>query len=90
VRTQSLVEPAEIALHQVLAASHDSVQAAIAARRYTHALQALTGLRVAVHDFFEHVMVMDEDVQRRDNRLALLRGVADLLGGVADLSRLPG
>jgi glycyl-tRNA synthetase beta chain len=50
----------------------------------------LTGLRVAVHDFFEHVMVMDEDLQRRDNRLALLRGVADLLGGVADLSRLPG
>jgi len=90
VRTQTLVEPAEIALHQMLAASHDSVQAAIAARRYTHALQALTGLRVAVHDFFEHVMVMDEDVQRRDNRLALLRGVADLLGGVADLSRLPG
>jgi glycyl-tRNA synthetase beta chain len=90
VRTQTLVEPAEIALHQMLATSYDSVQAALAARRYTHALQALTGLRVAVHDFFEHVMVMDEDLQRRDNRLALLRGVADLLGGVADLSRLPG
>jgi glycyl-tRNA synthetase beta subunit len=35
-------------------------------------------------------MVMDENLERRDNRLALLRGVQQLLGGVADLSCLPG
>jgi glycyl-tRNA synthetase beta subunit len=35
-------------------------------------------------------MVMDEDLDRRNNRLALLRNVQVLLGGVADLSRLPG
>jgi len=35
-------------------------------------------------------MVMDENIERRDNRLALLRDVRTLLGGVADLSRLPG
>jgi glycyl-tRNA synthetase beta subunit len=33
---------------------------------------------------------MDEDLGRRHNRLALLRDVQRLLGGVADLSRLPG
>jgi len=33
---------------------------------------------------------MDEDIGRRNNRLALLREVQSLLGGVADLSRLPG
>ncbi len=35
-------------------------------------------------------MVMDENLDLRNNRLALLRDVQRLLGGVADLSRLPG
>jgi glycyl-tRNA synthetase beta subunit len=35
-------------------------------------------------------MVMDDDKALRDNRLALLRDVQTLFGGVADLSRLPG
>ena len=53
-------------------------------------LRALIALRGPVDDFFERVMVMDENPERRDNRLALLRDVHRLLGGVADLSRLPG
>jgi glycyl-tRNA synthetase beta subunit len=43
-----------------------------------------------VDDFFERIMVMDENIERRNNRLALLRDAQRLLGGVADLSRLPG
>jgi glycyl-tRNA synthetase beta chain len=43
-----------------------------------------------VNDFFDRVMVMDDNLERRNNRLALLRDVQILLGGVADLSRLPG
>ena len=41
-------------------------------------------------EFFERIMVMDDNVERRNNRLALLRDVQILLGGVVDLSRLPG
>jgi len=48
------------------------------------------GVAGAVDEFFERVMVMDENIERRNNRLALLRDVQRLLGGVADLSRLPG
>jgi glycyl-tRNA synthetase beta chain len=59
-------------------------------RRYADSLQALVGLRAPVNDFFDGVMVMDEDAAKRNNRLALLRDVQLLLGGVADLSRLPG
>jgi len=33
-------------------------------------------------------VVMDENTSKRDNRLALLRDVQILLGGVADLSRI--
>ena len=43
-----------------------------------------------MNDFFDNVMVMDENASKRNNRLALLRDVQILLGGVADLSRLPG
>jgi glycyl-tRNA synthetase beta chain len=90
VNPAALAEAAELALHRALADLRGSVQESIAARRYSESLRALIGLRQAVADFFERVMVMDENIERRDNRLALLRDVRTLLGGVADLSRLPG
>jgi glycyl-tRNA synthetase beta chain len=90
VEAALLTEEAELALHRVLTGLGGSVERAIAERRYADALQALTGLRQAVDDFFERIMVMDENLDRRNNRLALLRDVRALLGGVADLSRLPG
>jgi glycyl-tRNA synthetase beta chain len=90
VRTAALAEEAELALHRVLGELGGTVELAIAERRYADALHALTGLRGAVDQFFEKIMVMDEDLDRRNNRLALLRNVQVLLGGVADLSRLPG
>lgn len=85
-----LTEPAEIELYRVLSGMRDAVLLAIAERRYADALTALTGLRAAVDEFFERIMVMDENLEKRNNRLALLRDVQVLLSGVADLSRLPG
>ncbi|KAG6628540.1 glycine--tRNA ligase, chloroplastic/mitochondrial 2 isoform X1 [Carya illinoinensis] len=43
-----------------------------------------------LEDFFKHVFVMVEDERIRKNRLALLRKIADLPRGIADLSVLPG
>jgi glycyl-tRNA synthetase beta chain len=85
-----LTEPAEIGLHGVLGGLRDTVTAAVAQHRYADALRASAGLRAAVDQFFDQVMVMDDNLERRHNRLALLRGVQEVLGGVADLSRLPG
>jgi glycyl-tRNA synthetase beta chain len=90
VRADALVEDAERNLYEVLRELQVPVQRDIADQRYSEALQSLTGLRAAVDAFFEKVMVMDENPERRLNRLALLREVQELLGGVADLSRLPG
>jgi glycyl-tRNA synthetase beta chain len=90
VQAAALKEEAELALHRVLEESSGSVKQAIAERRYGDALTALTGLRAAVDDFFERILVMDENLAVRNNRLALLSNVQALLGGVADLSRLPG
>jgi len=66
------------------------VREATQQRRYAEGLQALLALRSPVNNFFDRVMVMDENLGLRNNRLALLRDVQSLLGGVADLSRLPG
>jgi glycyl-tRNA synthetase beta chain len=90
VQVGAFSEDAEHRLHRVLNELAGVVGATIAQRRYAESLRALITLRGAVDDFFEHIMVMDENPARRNNRLALLRDAQRLLGGVADLSRLPG
>jgi len=90
VDPQGLAEEAELGLHHALLNLRDPVLEASRQHRYADSLQALVGLRAPVNDFFDRVMVMDEDASKRNNRLALLRDVQILLTGVADLSRLPG
>jgi glycyl-tRNA synthetase beta chain len=48
----------------------------------------LASLRDSVDAFFDHVMVMVDDEDMRDNRLALLNTMRNLFLRVADLSRL--
>jgi glycyl-tRNA synthetase beta chain len=86
----ALSEEAERGLHHALIRLRDPVIEATRERRYADSLQALVGLRAPVNEFFDRVMVMDENEAKRNNRLALLRDVLIMLGGVADLSRLPG
>ncbi|OIW00986.1 hypothetical protein TanjilG_16235 [Lupinus angustifolius] len=43
-----------------------------------------------LEDFFNNVFVMVEDDKIRKNRLALLKGIAELPRGIADLTVLPG
>jgi glycyl-tRNA synthetase beta chain len=90
VNADALTEDAERQLHRILGDLRVPVEDATAQRRYAQGLKALVALRAPVDDFFERIMVMDDDVDRRNNRLALLRDVRVLLGSVADLSRLPG
>ncbi len=83
-------EDAERALHEALDELRGPVASAMRLGEYAQTLSLLTALRPPIDAFFESVMVMDENLERRDNRLALLRDVQALFGGVADLSRLPG
>ena len=55
---------------------------------YQTALQHLASLREAVDNFFEHVMVMDENQTVRINRLAFLQKVRNVFLQIADISRL--
>jgi glycyl-tRNA synthetase beta chain len=55
---------------------------------YTEALRALASARQSVDRFFDEVLVMAEDPALRANRLALLRGLAEAMNQVADISKL--
>jgi glycyl-tRNA synthetase beta chain len=55
---------------------------------YEASLKLLAGLRAPVDNFFDAVMVMDEDTALRDNRLALLTRLKSLFDRIADLSVL--
>lgn len=90
VQPAAFREDAERRLHGALSETQYASSTAAAERRYEAALTALIALSAPVADFFDRIMVMDEDPELRTNRLALLRDAQRLLGTVADLSRLPG
>lgn len=64
------------------------VTAFVATGDYTAALTALAGVRTAVDAFFDGVMVMAEDMAVRQNRLALLNALGEMMNQVADISML--
>jgi glycyl-tRNA synthetase beta chain len=88
VSADQLVEPAERALYQQLSALHGEVTPLFDKGEYTPAMQRLAGLREAVDNFFDKVMVMTDDAGLRRNRLALLARLNGLFLRTADLSRL--
>jgi glycyl-tRNA synthetase len=68
--------------YQEAAASQDGTVAQL--------VTALRNLVPAITTFFIDVLVMDEDMAVRNNRLALLQHIASLPKGIADLSYLEG
>lgn len=76
---------------QLLAAALQSardIQPLLADRDYQAALNRLAQLRNDVDAFFDHVMVMTDDLDLRANRLALLTLVSEQFLTCADISRL--
>lgn len=69
-------------------AKRQQVSSLSAARDYEGVLQELAGLRQPVDDFFDQVMVMTDDVPRRENRLRLLSQLRALFLHVADIALL--
>lgn len=55
---------------------------------YEAALRDLSALRKPVDDFFDNVMVMTDNMDVRNNRIALLNKMSTLFMRAADLSRL--
>lgn len=79
---------AEKGLFAALTALAPTVEAQFAASDFAAALSELASLKAPVDAFFDGVMVMDEDLAIRANRLALLARLSALFNRVADISLL--
>ncbi|PUA20418.1 glycine--tRNA ligase subunit beta [Glaciimonas sp. PCH181] len=88
VQQTLLQDAAEINLFAAMIDLKPQVDSAFAHGDFAGALQSLARLRTEVDAFFNDVMVMAEDVQLRNNRLALLSNLHLMLNQVADISKL--
>jgi glycyl-tRNA synthetase beta chain len=77
-------------LFSAVRAAASRVEAEKRAGKYQEALEVIAGLRKAVDDFFEQVMVMAEKEAVRQNRLALLSEILREFTTIADFSELGG
>ena len=81
-------EAAERTLYEAVSRLAPQVTALLQNEDYTGALTQLAGVRQAVDSFFDGVMVMADEPLIRNNRLALLKSLGDLMNQVADISKL--
>ncbi len=88
IKPSLLVEPQEITLFEKLGEIQSSTIKLINEKQYTEVLRLLSTLEQHINQFFEHVMVMSEQIETRKNRLALLKTVSDQFLMIADISLL--
>jgi len=81
---------AEKALAAAVNQAESGASQAIANEDFSAAMRALSALREPVDSFFEKVLVNDEDLAIRANRLALLGRIRAATGQVADFSKIAG
>jgi glycyl-tRNA synthetase beta chain len=83
-----LKEPAERELYSALAITASNAKGLYERGDFTGFLQTFAALKGPVDAFFDTVMVMAEDRELRQNRLALLADLRSEMNRVADLSKL--
>jgi glycyl-tRNA synthetase beta chain len=81
---------AEKTLWAAIIAASSQASDATGKEDFRSAMEALSALRAPVDRFFEDVLVNDEDVAIRANRLALLKAIREATATVADFSRIGG
>lgn len=88
VKRDLLVEEEEIELYDTFNRIDESVTEYINKKAYDKALEQFITLKEPVDKFFDHVMVMVEDEQIRENRLGLLAKISEKMLMICDLSKL--
>ena len=81
---ESLLTEVEHALSCAVVQAESRVAAALLADDYAAALKDLASLRKPIDLFFERIMVMDENLALRENRMKLLNRFVSVFENVAD------
>ena len=79
---------AEKVLYGAFAAIKVAADELVDKKDFLGALDVLKKLSTPIDSFFDSVMVMDEDLTLRRNRLALLKSIDDLLAKIADFGKI--
>ncbi len=85
VNSDKLVESAEKELYEAILKTENQELNTV-----DEALSVVENLIPAINNFFDNVLVMDEDEAVKENRLALVGKIASLADGLADMSHLEG
>ena len=88
VKPELLTEPSERRLYDQALDLSQEILPLIRASDHREILRKLSVLRDPIDKFFDEVMVMDEDMVTRKNRVALVGFVTRLFREVADISQL--
>ena len=83
-----LQDQAEINLYESMVGIEADVEQAAANGEYNRVLDQLANLRTVIDTFFDEVLVMAEQENLQNNRLALLQRLASMFSLVADFSKL--
>ena len=79
---------AEITLYKAFEAIKVVAEELIDKKDFKGTIEALQKLSLPIDSFFDSVMVMDEDLKIRANRLALLKSIDDLISKVAVFAKI--
>ena len=85
---ESKLGDAERALLDACKTGEEKVRACLSSADFAGACGALAELREPIDRFFDDVLVMDEDIEVRENRLRLLNRFAGVFSDVADIGAL--
>ena len=87
---ESIMGAEEKALNEAVAVAQAKVDEMLASGDYAAALAALAALRAPIDDFFDAVMIMDDDETIRANHLRMLNRFVGVFANVADIGKLGG
>ncbi len=88
VEEKLFIEEAEKTLFKAIVEAENKIAENLKKQDYLVLLESLGGLRGPIDQFFDKVMVMTEDENIRNNRLALLGKVVKAAKNIGDLSQL--
>lgn len=88
VNSGLLFEKQERELYTTFSIIMDNVQTMISQGEFAKAQRMVFRIKSSINSFFDHVLVMEDDIRLRRNRLALLQSISKMLMQIADYSQI--
>ena len=88
INPEVFTEKAELELLKAFERVNTEYECRVDSGEYEKALKLMITLKKPIDDFFDNIMVMVEDEDIRNNRLGLLKSIANMMNKIADLGTI--